>query len=279
MNHLISAQALCQSLADVVLIDVRHNLSDHQAGRRAYEKGHIQGAHFLDHETELAAPKTGLNGRHPLPVAEDLAKLLAQKGLSQKDRFVVYDDQHSFFAAHMWWLLRWLGCEHVQVLDGGLKAWLKAGGELVQTLPECTVASAWQVPQETMPTKQAQEVLTNLTTAEYVVVDARGATRYRGEVEPIDPVAGHIPGALNRPCTDNVDEEGYFKSPECLQKEWQAILGDRPASEVIHQCGSGITACHNLLAMELAGLSGSMLYPGSWSQWCALPDYPIATGA
>nr|WP_218953423.1 sulfurtransferase [Parapusillimonas granuli] len=283
---MISAEDLRNNLSSRgwLIFDVRHDLSDHSAGRRAYQQGHIPGALYLDHETELSAPKTGSNGRHPLPERRDFAALMRSQGLTRQSQVVVYDAGNGMFAAHLWWLLRWLGHEHVRVLDGGWNAWLKAGGEVEtgERAPSVTEAQALQSlglpPQPAMPTVDAQAVLANISQPSFTLLDARTAERYRGENEPIDPVAGHIPGALNRPSTENLQEDCRFKPAERLRQEYLALLGGRKPEQVVHQCGSGITACHNLFAMELAGLGGSALYHGSWSEWISDPSRPMARG-
>lgn len=284
---LISAEQLRDRLdaRDLLIFDVRHDLADHSAGRLAYEQGHIPGAYYLDHETQLAADRTGKNGRHPLPARDELAALMRLHGLTSQTRVVVYDAGNSMFAAHLWWMLRWLGHERVSVLDGGWAAWRQADAP-VQTgvrQPGVTEAQALQdagLPvKPAMPTVDADAVLANLAMPDFTVVDARAPERYRGETEPMDPVAGHIPGALNRPNGLNVQADGRFKSSETLRREFEALLRGLSPEQVVHQCGSGITACHNLFAMELAGLHGSALYPGSWSEWCSDASRPMARGA
>lgn len=284
---LISATELAARLgsSDLRVFDVRHDLMDHAAGRRAYEQGHIPGAHYLDHETELAAPRTGKNGRHPLPTHEALAALLTAHGVGPDTFVVAYDASGGMFAAHLWWMLRWLGHERVAVLDGGWQGWTEAGlptttdaqvpGGTVATHAEQT-ENATLLGQPLADTVDANAVLANLAAPAFTVLDARAANRYRGEVEPMDPVAGHIPGALNRPNGENLQADGRFKDAAQLRAEFTALLGDRDPATIVHQCGSGITACHNLLAMEVAGLSGSRLYPGSWSEWCSDSTRPVA---
>jgi len=281
---LINAQTLRAALPDCLVFDVRHDLADHAAGRRAYQAGHIPGAVFLDHEQDLAAPRTGTNGRHPLPRLADFAALMRLQGLTPARHVVVYDEGGGAFAAHLWWMLRWLGHERVAVLDGGWPAWLAVGGEVAtqQDAPHVTEAQAlahagWD-GEAAMPTVSAQAVVDNLQTQVFVVLDARAPQRFRGEIEPMDPVAGHIPGALNRPASANMTPQGRFKPADQLRAEFQSLLGDRPSTQIVHQCGSGITACQNLFAMELAGLHGSRLYPGSWSEWCSDASRPVATG-
>ncbi|MEN5252919.1 sulfurtransferase [Alcaligenes aquatilis] len=277
---MISAEQVQANLnnSECLILDVRHDLIDHQAGRRAYEQGHIPGAVFLDHEVDLAAPKTGLNGRHPLPSRQVLAQLLQQSGLRDGMQVVVYDAQGSLFASHMWWMLRWLGHPQVAILDGGWQAWQQLGGaqESGPATPAPAAAELSIPEQAAMPTVQTDQVLKNLSKPIFTVLDARAAERYRGDVEPMDPVAGHIPDALNRSHLNNLDEQGCFKPAEQLRQEYQDLLGTISAEMVVHQCGSGITACHNLFAMELAGLSGSRIYPGSWSEWVSDASRPVA---
>ena len=295
MTHpLISAEALGHLLADstcpVRVFDVRHDLVDHAAGRRAYDAGHIPGAVHIDHETELAAAKTGKNGRHPLPQPEVFAAHMAALGVTPQTHVVAYDASGGMYAAHLWWMLNWIGHRNVQVLDGGWQAWVAAG--LTQQTEAPADQAATQPPKQagqtaaspmsfgagTMGAVDADAVLANIENPAFTVLDARAAPRYRGEVEPMDPVAGHIPGARNRPNTGNLGEDGRFKSADVLREEYLALLDGVPAEQVVHQCGSGITATHNLLAMEVAGLSGSRLYPGSWSEWVSDSSRPVATG-
>jgi len=261
------------------IFDVRHDLMDHAAGRQAFEQGHIPGARYLDHETELAAPKTGANGRHPLPERDRLAGLMAAHGVRPDTLVVAYDASGGMYAAHLWWMLRWLGHGNVAVLDGGWQAWTAAGlpvlaGPAVHLAP----LPGMRAGHSLAGAVDARAVQANLEAQAFVVLDARAANRYRGEVEPMDPVAGHIPGALNRPNVENLAVDGHFKSPAQLRAEFDALLDNRAPEDVVHQCGSGITACHNLLAMEIAGLAGSRLYPGSWSEWVADPARPVAKG-
>lgn len=277
---LISVDQLAARLQDpdLRIFDVRHDLNDHGLGRRAFAAGHIPHARFLDTEVELSAPKTGKNGRHPLPERDAFAGLMAAHGVTPASSVVVYDASGGAFAAHVWWMLRWIGVDRVSVLDGGWPAWAAAGLPQTQGEAQALAPIAAKAAPSLVGAVDAQGVLANLQAPTFTVVDARAAARYRGEMEPIDPVAGHIPGALNRPNTDNVGADGRFKSAESLRAEFTAVIGERAPDEIVHQCGSGITACHNLFAMELAGLSGSRLYPGSWSEWCSDPSRPVARG-
>ncbi|MFA5664028.1 sulfurtransferase [Castellaniella sp.] len=286
-TYLIQAESLRERLArpGCLVFDVRHDLTNPRAGREAYEAGHIPGALFLDSETQLSGTRTGQNGRHPLPDRADFASFMRTQGLSARVQVVAYDAGAGAMAARLWWMLRWLGHESVAILDGGLAAWQAAGGSLETGTRSPSVSEAQAVQglrlaaQPAMPVVDAGAVLANIDQPRFTVLDARAPERFMGQVEPLDAVAGHIPGALNRPFGQNLDEHGRFKSPERLRAEFQELLGERLKHGIVHQCGSGVTACHNLFAMELAGLPGSSLYPGSWSEWCSRPDHPVATGA
>lgn len=261
------------------VFDLRHDLSDHAAGRRAYEAGHLPGARFLDHETELSAPRTGKNGRHPLPSREHLAGLMAAHGVGPDTLVAAYDSSGGQFAAHLWWMLRWIGHERVAVLDGGWQAWTAAGLPVEAGPAQALAPLAGISPGAPLVgAVDAAQVLANIERPAFTVLDARAAARYRGETEPIDPVAGRIPGARNRPNVDNLGPDGRFKPAAQLRAEFEAVLGGIAPADVVHQCGSGITASHNLLAMEIAGLTGSRLYPGSWSEWVSDPSRPVAKG-
>ncbi|NYT63094.1 sulfurtransferase [Alcaligenaceae bacterium] len=281
---LIDAQSLAARLpsADSLVFDVRHDLADHAVGRRAYTEGHIPGAIYLDHELELSGLKTGKNGRHPLPDRQQFAQFMGSLGLRPDRQVVVYDAGSSLYSAHVWWMLRWIGHDKVVVLDGGWAAWLAAGGAIERG---ATVQASQAVggdvgcsAHQTMPVVDAQAVLANLDKPVFTVLDARVENRFRGEVEPMDPVAGHIPGALNYPNSLVVQEDGRFKPAEVLRQDFDRLLQGRAPQNIVHQCGSGIAACHNLFAMELAGLSGSALYAGSWSEWCSDPARPVGRG-
>jgi len=280
---LIDAAALRERLAGAeppVLLDTSFDLADPAAGERSYREGHLPGAHYLHLDRDLAdhthAPGAPFRGRHPLPARETFAATLGRLGIGPSTQVVVYDRQGATFAARAWWMLRWLGHREVAVLDGGLQAWVAAGGALNQEPPAPRGPTTYTPAPSLMPTVDADTLAAGLGGLR--LIDARAAERFRGDVEPLDPVAGHIPGALNRPFKDNLDAEGRFLRPEALREAFLPLLGGRPASEVVHQCGSGVTACHNLLAMEAAGLSGAALYPGSWSEWCADPARPVARG-
>lgn len=264
---------LVQQLPDqnLVLIDCRHDLANPAAGRLAYAAGHLPGAHFLHLDEDLSGVKTGHNGRHPLPEPDQLAAKLAAIGVSRHSHVVAYDGQGGMYAARLWWLMRWLGHEQVQVLDGGIGQWQ---GELTTGLPEVKPGDFTASLVSGM-TVTADEVLANLRQPVFTVVDARSPARFMGEGETMDPVGGHIPGAINRFYQLNLQSDGHFKSPEQLRQEWQALPGMPDVALSVQQCGSGVTACHNLLALESAGLNGARLYPGSWSEWCSDALRPV----
>ncbi|MBU3694259.1 MAG: sulfurtransferase [Rhodocyclaceae bacterium] len=280
VTPLITAQALAARLSEpqMRVVDLRHDLTQPGAGRAAWATGHIPGAIHLDLDEALSGPKTGRNGRHPLPDPLEVARVQGQAGIGDADHVVVYDDAGGAFAARLWWMLRWLGHDAVSVLDGGWQAWTAAGLAVSGEAP-AAVAKLF-TPRVPRPwTVDADVVASGLADGSLLLVDARAPERYRGEVEPIDPVAGHIPGAHNRFMRLNLDESGRFKPAAALRAEFETLLGGRPAGELVCQCGSGVTACHNLLALEVAGLPGARLYPGSWSEWCSDPARPVATGA
>ncbi|WP_027856167.1 sulfurtransferase [Marinobacterium jannaschii] len=269
---IVNADTLQQHLNDPdwLLIDCRFSLADSGYGKRLYGEGHIPGARYLDLDEDLSSAITPQTGRHPMPDADALSTRLKALGLKSGQQVVVYDDCSGMMAARAWWLLRWLGHERVALLDGGLSAWK---GELSADNPLYEAGNFEATPRNTERVELAA-VEANLDQPRFTLIDARSAERYRGEQEPIDPVAGHIPGALNRPLTDNL-RDGVFKSAGELHAEWKAVLGDTPASDIVHMCGSGVTACHNLLAMEIAGLCGSRIYAGSWSEWIRNPKHPV----
>ncbi len=259
--------------ADWCVVDVRHQLADAGYGERAYAAGHLPGAVFLHCDGDLSGRTTGSNGRHPLPEAAVLAGKLGACGIGPDTQVVVYDDAQGMIAGRLWWLLRWLGHDRVAVLDGGLQAWQAIGGSLETDVPSPTPASF--AVRERSALVDVDYVLAHLDTPGMRLVDARSPDRFRGENETIDPVGGHIPGAANRFFRDNLAADGRFKPASLLRAEWQAILAGMAPEHVVHQCGSGVSACHNILAMELAGLTGSRLYAGSWSEWCADPKRPV----
>ena len=275
---LIATDDLEPHLADsaFVIVDCRHNLSDPRAGERAYDAGHIPGARFMHIDRDLSGALTGSNGRHPLPEVADLAAVLGRAGIDASTQVVAYDQNSGMWASRLWWLLKWIGHDVVAVLDGGLDKWLMEGRPATSVVP--TPRPVRYVPAARSPTVSAADILGHLGDPTYRILDARAPERYRGDIEPIDPVAGHIPGATNRPYTQNLTPQGTFKPAAQLRGEFDVMLDGAPAAAVVHQCGSGVTACHNALAMAIAGLPGSRLYPGSWSEWVADPSRPIVRG-
>lgn len=261
---------------DCLVVDVRHQLADTTYGERAYAAGHIPGAVFLHCDRDLSGPMTGTNGRHPLPDPALLARSLGEIGVGEQTRVLVYDDAQGMIASRLWWLLRWLGHAQVALLDGGWSAWLAEDGRQSTELPVLRPTVFTPRPQAAWVS--ADWVLERLGTEGMCLVDARSPDRYRGENESIDPVGGHIPGAKNRFFKDNLLADGRFKPAAELRAEWLALLAGASPGELIHQCGSGVSACLNLLALEIAGLPGSRLYAGSWSEWCADPARPVARG-
>jgi thiosulfate/3-mercaptopyruvate sulfurtransferase len=276
---LVDAATLAAHLDDPLwqVVDVRHQLADPGYGERAYAAGHIPGAVFLHCDRDLSGPQNGRNGRHPLPDPAVLARRLGAAGIGPATQVVAYDDAQGMIAGRLWWLLRWLGHDRVAVLDGGLQAWQAAQGILTDVQPTLQPAD-FPVRPGCRPVA-ADDLLERLESPQLHLVDARGPERFRGDVEPLDPVAGHIPGAVNRFFGLNLQADGRFKPATELRAEWLTVLAGAAPEDVVHQCGSGVSACHNLLAMEIAGLPDSCLYAGSWSEWCADPGRPVARGA
>lgn len=279
---LVSADELGRRIADMtdgpVLLDCRYDLADPTAGRRAFAAGHLPGAHFIDLATDLSTPAAASGGRHPLPAPATLAARLGAAGIGPDTQVICYDAADGSFAARAWWLLRWLGHEAVAVLDGGFTTWRAADRPLA--IGDSTPST----PAPPLPLRPAREhridtaaILQSLHTGRWLLVDARAGERFRGEHEPIDPVAGRIPGAVNRPFTANL-ENGHFKPVPQLDAEWRGLLAGRAARDVVVYCGSGVTACHHVLALTHAGLPGARLYAGSWSEWCCDAGRPVARG-
>jgi thiosulfate/3-mercaptopyruvate sulfurtransferase len=278
-NLLVTAEELIAHIGDAGwrIFDCRHDLQNTEYGQQAYLKGHIPGALFLHLDRDLSGEKTGRNGRHPLPDPVVFAKRMGECGVGPDTQVVAYDNEGGIFASRLWWMLRWLGHDKVALLDGGLPGWRRAKQALIADLPQITPATFVPRPQPMIV--DVNFVLSQLPSLRGMILDARAPERFSGEEETLDPVGGHIPGAVNRFYFDNLDDAGcYFKPADELRTEFEALLTGRDPARIVQQCGSGVTACHNLLAMEIAGLNGSKLYPGSWSEWCADPSRPIATG-
>jgi len=264
---------------DWIVFDCRHDLMDVQRGAKVYAEGHLPGAYFAAVDTALSGPKNGGNGRHPLPVPTDFAAFLSQHGVTSRSQIVAYDDVGGQYASRLWWLARWIGLTQVAVLDGGLPKWLAEGRPVTKEVPAPRAGGNVAPRPDATRLVGAAEVLAQVQSGQGRVLDARAADRFRGETEPIDPVAGHIPSARNRFFKANLNPDLTMRPAAELKREFEALLGAWRPGEVVHQCGSGITACANLLAMEHAGLTGSKLYAGSWSEWIADPARPIARGA
>jgi thiosulfate/3-mercaptopyruvate sulfurtransferase len=274
-------RAALQGAEPPVLVDCGFELTDTSAGERAYAAAHLPGARYAHLDRDLSGPKTGADGvfrgRHPLPAREVLAATLGRLGIGPDTPVVAYDGQGGSYAARAWWLLRWMGHARVAVLDGGLQAWRAAGQPVTDAVPAPVDLGPYRAGASTLATVDAAELLSRLGRVR--LLDARAGERFRGEVEPLDPKPGHVPGARNRSFKDNLAPDGRFKPAAVLRAELAPLLAGHAPDDVVHMCGSGVTAAHNVLAMAAAGLGDSALYPGSWSEWCADPARPVALGA
>jgi thiosulfate/3-mercaptopyruvate sulfurtransferase len=284
MDALVSTTWLAREIRDghprrqLRVVDVRHYLDPARRGRDAWRAGHIPGALFLDIDEDLSAPGGGrgrMAGRHPWPGEEQVARVMSASGIGPGTRVVAYDDASGGTAARLWYLLRAHGHDKVAVLDGGIAKWSAEGHPVTTEEPRFEPAVFVARLRRDFVVSKAEMVRDH---GRRLVLDARAAERFRGEVEPLDPVAGHIPGALNRFFRDNLGADGCFKPAAVLRAEFAVLLGGDDPAHTVHHCGSGVTACHNLLAMEHVGLAGSVLYPGSWSEWSADPARPVARG-
>jgi len=270
----------------LVVLDCRFDLASPDSGGRAYLAGHIPSARHVDLNRDLSAPVSAASGRHPLPAPERMAARFETLGVRERSQVVVYDENNGSFAARAWWLLRWLGHTRAAVLDGGMKAWRAAGGAIetggdIEAGAEGRPAAAKPVPGRRVDPRavvDSAELIDLLKQGRSLLVDARAPERFAGAVEPIDPVAGHVPGAVNHPFGANLADDGRFLPPRELERRWRERLNGVDPADAIAMCGSGVTACHNLLAMEIAGLPGARLYAGSWSEWIRNPERPIARG-
>ena len=263
-----------------VIFDCRSHLTDHDAGLKAYQSGHIPNSIFCNLETDLSSPITASTGRHPLPDFNEFIKKLGNWGVDNQTQVIAYDDVAGAFSARLWWQIRTFGHNKVAVLDGGIPQWIKEGKALQQGLP--TITAKTFVPNIDNNTwLNTEQIKANLEAQTFTILDARTPERYRGESEPIDTVAGRIPNSLNRAFQLNLGEDGLFLNADELKKQFESIIKKTPnksANDIVHLCGSGVTACHNMLAMEIAGLTGSKLYVGSWSEWIRDKNHPVATG-
>lgn len=276
---LINTENLSQHLHDPawVIFDCRHDLFDLAEGECQYREGHLPGAHYANVETDLSGDKNGRNGRHPLPSPAAFTAFLARHGVSNASTVVAYDDVGGPFASRLWWMARWIGLTNVLLLDGGILKWNAEGRALSTDVPS-PLPAPLQGQADPLMVWSAAEVLAHLEDKNISLIDARAAERYRGETEPLDPVAGHIPNAVNRSFKANLNADLTFRAADEIKREFIALaaLTDRKRAEhVVHYCGSGVTACANLFAMEYAGLGGSKLFAGSWSEWIADPSRPV----
>jgi thiosulfate/3-mercaptopyruvate sulfurtransferase len=276
-HTLIDVDSLQKLLGEprLAVVDCRFDLMNPGAGHQAYLKGHIPDARYADLNRDLSAPIGPGTGRHPLPAPETFAAWLGAAGIGNGAQVVAYDDANGSIAARLWWMLRWVGHDAVAVLDGGYKAWAARGGRL-QSGPADFRAEKFTPRIDAHAVLSTAEVERVLQDPAALLVDARAQERYAGTAEPIDPVAGHIPGAVNHPFSANLDADGHFLPGDEIKRRWQERLSGRQPQQLIAMCGSGVTACHNLLSLEVAGLSGAKLYAGSWSEWIRDPRRPVA---
>ena len=281
-NTLIDCESLAARLNDTDwrIFDCRFDLADTQRGEQAYATGHIPGAFYAHLDRDLSGPITPRSGRHPLPEIANLSAWLGARGVARDTQVIAYDDTGSTMAVRLWWLLRWLGHRQVALLDGGLPAWINAGLPLQADPPPPSARRVFHAEPDLAQIVTSDEIADQLDAGgdRLLLLDARTGERYRGEAEPIDPVAGHIPGAVNLPLQENLNDDGHFKSPAALRSLYEKVLAGHPPDDTAVMCGSGVTACHNLLAMEVADLTGGRLYAGSWSEWIRDPSHPVATG-
>lgn len=297
-STLISAEQLSQlsktSAQPLMVFDCTFDLMKPELGQQQFDEAHIPGAIYVNldkhlsskndlaaAETEKSQPVAASGGRHPLPSRETFAAWLSSVGFTNAHQAVVYDRNGVNYCGRLWWMLKWVGHEAVAVLDGGLQAWQAAGNtvETSKTASKSKVTpSNYALAGELVALAAINTVANNLNKPSQTILDARGAPRFRGEVEPLDPAAGHIPGALNRPFTENIGADGKFKPAEVLKAEFAKLLAGRDPNSVVHHCGSGVSAVPNVLAMELAGFGRQALFAGSWSEWCSDPSRPVAQG-
>lgn len=276
---LISADALKNFHGELRIFDCSADLSQPHAGREQFEAQHIAGAGFADINTDLSShdPAVAVNGgRHPLPSREHFAAWLGRMGVGHHTQVVVYDRQGMNFCGRLWWMLQWCGHEAVAVLDGGLQAWVAVGGQVESGASVAAPARVFELRPSLVTLLHTSDVYAELGKPTQTILDARAPARFRGETEPFDPVAGHIPGALNRPFNSNIGPDGLMKSAAQLRTEFDTLLAGHAPASVVHHCGSGISAIPNLLAMQIAGLGSTALYAGSWSEWCNTSGLPCA---
>ena len=278
--HLIDARDLATLIEqhNVRVVDCRFSLADVAAGRKAYLEGHIPGAIYAHLDDDLSGPITPTSGRHPLPAPATFANRMRQWHIAPDTRVIAYDDLGGAIAARLWWLMKWAAHDNVAVLNGGFQSWAREGLSVetddTSTNPRTDSTTATERSEMVVTAEQVARATAN---SDCLLLDARAPDRYAGSVEPIDTVAGHVPYAVNAPFKTNLDDDGCFLESSKLREKFERVIGERSPASVVHMCGSGVTACHNILAMEIAGLSGSKLYAGSWSEWIRDPNRPVAT--
>lgn len=279
-SPIISSADLADHLDDPDwrIIDCRFDLGQPDAGREAYREGHIPGALYAHLEQDLSGPVSETSGRHPLPDPEALRATFSRWGITPTTRVVCYDYRTNAYAGRLWWLLRWLGHERVAVLDGGFEKWLAEERPVSDAVPDDPPPAEFRGGPDPALTVSSETIFEDLDDGELCLIDVRAEPRFNGDEEPIDPVAGHIPGAVNLPFAKNLDVSGCYLPPEALRKMYARILGDHPPQACVVMCGSGVTACQSLIALEQAGLDGARLYPGSWSEWIRDPNRPVEIG-
>ncbi len=276
---LIEPAELAANLTDPawVVVDCRFELSNPSAGSQQYAEGHIPGARYANLDADLSGPVTARTGRHPLPEPERFARTLGAWGIDNSSQVVAYDDASGALASRLWWMLRWVGHRKVAVLNGGLKAWVEAGHPLSIRIP-VVIPTTFNPTVDSGAAVSVEDVIKGLDSGTLVLVDARARDRFAGQNETLDPVAGHVPGARNHPFASNLDAAGRFLTAAELREKWRAVLGETTGRAVVSMCGSGVTACHNLLALEASGHRDARLYPGSWSEWIRDPSREVVRG-
>lgn len=262
---------------DVRIFDCRFFLKDPQGGVKKYQEGHIPNAQFADMDTQLSSPMTETSGRHPLPDQEKFVEQLRAWGISNSTQVIAYDDMSGAFAARMWWLLRWMGHDKVAVLDGGMQQWEAQGLAFTTEEPQFDTGNFVAQPRHEWLV-DIDSVQTELAAGNITLIDARAADRYTGKDQKTDPVPGHVPGAQSLPFPGNLTQQGTFAQPEVINARFSQLIGDQSLDKIVNMCGSGVTACHNLLALEIAGITPTKLFVGSWSQWIRDPSRPVALG-
>jgi len=278
-STLINPEDLVKNLQnpDWVVFDCRFSLAEPDAGQLSYIQGHIPNARYVNLDHDLSSPKTATTGRHPLPNVDVFASKLSMWGVNKNTQVVIYDSAEGAFAARMWWMLRWLGHDAVALLNGGFERWQNEGHPVTAKLPDLTPRQFIAQPNADMLIDA--DAVETARQAGKIIIDARGPDRFAGQNETLDPIGGHVPSAINMPFMGNLAENKTFLSENELKDRFTQVFGQTPSEEVINMCGSGVTACHNLLAMEMIGMTDSKLYVGSWSDWITTPSRPVATGS